>query len=265
MANVVITGSTKGIGRGLATEFARLGHNVMIAGRSQQAIDEAIANIGSQPGKVSGRPCEVSQKEQVQALWDAAAEEFGSIDIWINNAGLARTVWPILETPDEEIQAMVTTNMFGTIFGSKVAVSGMKAQGHGKLFNMLGGGSDGEFFPGIGIYGTTKRGLNYFTDALIKENKDTPLVIGKIRPGMVITEAVVREAKADLENFNKNRKTMNNLCDTVDTVSPYLVEQILKTEKSGTKIRWLTGGKIAKRMMLSRFRNQPDKFEAFGL
>ena len=58
---------------------------------------------------------------------------------------------------------------------------------------------------------------------------------------------------------------MNNLCDTVETVSPYLVEQILKTEKSGTKIRWLTGGKIAKRMMLSRFVSQPDKFEAFGL
>lgn len=265
MVNVVITGSTKGIGRGLAGEFARRGHKVMISGRSQTAIDEAIASIGAQPGKLIGQPCEVSNRDQVQALWDAAVDAFGRVDIWINNAGLARTVWSIADTPDAEIEKMVTTNMFGTVFGSKIATAGMKAQGGGKLFNMLGGGSDGEYFPGIAIYGTTKRGLNYFTDALVKELKDTPVIVGKIRPGMVITEAVIREAKADLENFNKNRKVMNNLCDTVETVAPFLVDKILTTEKSGTKIRWLNGGKIAKRMLLGRLRPQPDKFKAFGL
>ena len=53
---------------------------------------------------VAGTPCDVSQAEQVRALWDAAVGAFGSIDIWINNAGLARTVWPITDTPDDQIE-----------------------------------------------------------------------------------------------------------------------------------------------------------------
>lgn len=265
MASIVITGSTKGIGRGLAHEFARLGHNVMISGRSQQAINEALAHIGVQPGRVLGQTCNVRNYAEVRALWDAATEAFRRVDIWINNAGLARTVWPVAKTPVEDIESMVTTNMLGTIFGSRAAIAGMTAQGGGKLFNMLGGGSDGEFFPGMGVYGSTKRGLNYLTDALVKEHRNDPVIIGKIRPGMVITEAVVREAKADLDNFNKSRRVMNALCDTVETVAPFLAEKILDSEKSGTRIRWLNGAKIARRMMASRFRTQPDKFEAFGL
>jgi NAD(P)-dependent dehydrogenase (short-subunit alcohol dehydrogenase family) len=160
---------------------------------------------------------------------------------------------------------MVRTNMLGTINGSRVAAAGMSAQGHGKLFNVLGGGSDGEYFPGLGIYGTTKRGLNYFTDALVKELADTPVIVGKIRPGMIITEAVIREAKADMENFQKSRRMMNNLVDTVDTVAPFLVDRILATEKSGTKIRWLNGGKIAGRMLKGMIKKRPDQFEPFGL
>ena len=148
---------------------------------------------------------------------------------------------------------------------STVAASGMIKRGHGKLFNMLGGGSDGEYFPGLAIYGTTKRGLDYFTNALIKETADTGIIVGKIRPGMIITEAVIREAREDMENFQKSRKMMNNLVDTVETVSPYLVEEILKTRKSGHKIRWLNGAKISGRMLMGLIRKRPDQFEPFGL
>lgn len=273
MSNVVITGSTKGIGFGLAAEFAKQGHNVCVAGRSDASVDDAVnrINSGKPAGRVTGKATDTVDAAAVQALWDHAAESFGSVDIWVNNAGLARTTWSILDIPDAEIEAMVTTNMLGTINGCRVAMRGMLAQpdSHpeqkGKLFNMLGGGSDGEIFPGMGIYGSTKRGLDYFTNALIKEHKDSGVVIGKIRPGMIITDAVIREAKQDLDYFNQSRKQMNNLVDTVETVSPYLVEQILATTKSGTKIRWLTGGKIAKRMLMARIKPRPDQFEQFGL
>ncbi|MEH6549367.1 MAG: SDR family oxidoreductase [Pseudomonadales bacterium] len=267
MLNVVITGSTKGIGFGLAQEFAQRGHQVAIAGRSEETVNQAIGQLQSAgiKSKVTGLPCEVSKHEDVQALWDHAVEQFGSVDIWINNAGLARTTWLIMDIPQSEIEAMMTINMLGTINGSRVAAKGMSAQGKGKIFNMMGGGSDGEYFPGMGIYGTTKRGLDYFTNALVKELKDSGIIIGKIRPGMVITEAVIREAKEDPESFAKSRKIMNNLVDQVETVSPFLVDKILATEKSGTKIRWLNGGKIAKRMMMARIKPRADQFERFGI
>ena len=265
MSTIVITGSTQGIGKGLAREFCSRGHNVVIAGRNAERVNETIAMLNREPGKVDGQPCDVSLQPQVEALWNLATESFGSVDIWINNAGLARTVWPILEVPQEEIETMVHTNMLGTINGCRVAASGMVQQGHGKLFNILGGGSDGEYFPGLGIYGTTKRGLDYFTNALVKELAGTPVIVGKIRPGMIITEAVIREARTDPEGFNKSRKMMNNLVDTVETVAPFLVDRILDTDKSGTKIRWLNGGKMAGRILAGMIRKRPDQFEQFGL
>ena len=265
MTTVVITGSTQGIGRGLAVEFCRRGRNVVIAGRDAQRVDDTLEALAIESGGAAGQSCDVSQYEQVQALWDLAASRFGRVNIWINNAGLARTVWPIMEIPQGEIETMVHTNLLGTINGCRVAAAGMKAQGEGKLFNMLGGGSDGEYFPGLGIYGTTKRGLDYFTNALVKELADTAIVVGKIRPGMIITEAVIREAQADMASFQKSRKMMNNLVDTVETVSPFLVERILATDKSGSKIRWLNGFKMAGRMLKGMVWKRPDQFEQFGL
>ena len=265
MTCVVITGSTQGIGRGLAAEFCRRGCQVVISGRDSQRLQETAADLAANGGEVSAQGCDVAQVAQVKALWDHAVARFGTVDIWINNAGLARTVWPMLEVPQDQVELMLSSNMLGTVNGCRVAARGMLQQGSGKLFNMLGGGSDGEYFPGLGIYGTTKRGLNYFTDALVKELADSPLVIGKIRPGMVITEAVIREARADLPAFQKSRKMMNNLVDTVETVSPFLVERILATEKSGTKIRWLTPAKMTGRMLRGLVQTRPDQFEPFGL
>jgi hypothetical protein len=99
----------------------------------------------------------------------------------------------------------------------------------------------------------------------VKENADSTLIIAKVRPGMVITEGVIREIHADRDNFENSRKTMNVLCDTIETVAPFLVDQMLACEKSGSKIAWLSGGKIGKRMMMARLRKVPDKFEPFGL
>jgi NAD(P)-dependent dehydrogenase (short-subunit alcohol dehydrogenase family) len=265
MARVVITGSTQGIGRGLAEEFLSRSHQVAISGRDSARLEQALAELGDLKGECIGHPCDVASVDDVQALWDQAVAQFGGVDIWINNAGLARTTWPILEVPQGEIETMVRTNMLGTINGCRVAASGMQGQGGGKLFNVLGGGSNGEYFPGLGIYGTTKRGLDYFTNALVKELKGSGVIVGKIRPGMIITEAVIREAKADPETFEKSRKAMNNLVDTVETVAPFLVDNILATEKSGTMIRWLTGPKMARRFAIGMLRKRPDQFEPFGL
>ncbi len=262
---IVITGSTQGIGKGLAREFLQRGHRVLISSRNPERVAATREALSALPGTVAGQTCDVAVAGEVQALWDRALETFGGVDIWVNNAGLARTVWPILDVPQPELETMVTGNMLGTINGCRVAARGMLAQGGGKIFNMLGGGSDGEYFPGMGIYGTTKRGLNYFTDALVRELRDSPLVIAKIRPGMIITEAVIREIEADRDNFERSRNRMNTLVDTVATVAPYLVDEMLACEQSGRKIRWLSPAKITGRMLKSLFTRRPDQFEPFGL
>lgn len=258
----VITGSTKGIGFALAREVTARGHRVLISGRAQTDVDAAVAKLG---GKAVGLAADVTDPAQVQALWDKAAAAFGRVDVWINNAGVANTTKKITETAPADLRNMVTTNLLGTMHGSQVAARGMTAQGGGKIFNILGGGSDGEYFPGMGIYGSTKRGLDYFTRALTKELAGTKIIVGRVRPGVIVTEGVVREIKADMANFARSRKMMNVLCDLPETVAPFLIEKMLSTDKSGGKIAWLSGGKIAKRFLMARFKPRADLFQTVGL
>ena len=260
MKNFVITGSTKGIGFGLAREFARRGHNVLVSGRTQQAVDAAVQRIEREAkGKVAGKTADVTRFEDHEALWDAAVDAFGGVDVWVNNAGVANTTWDIVDVPTDAVHTMVRTNMFGTMHGSRVAAKRMLAQDHGQIFNMLGGGSDGSIRAGMGVYGATKRGLDYFTRALVKEMKDTAVQVGQIRPGMVVTEGMIREAKQDPENFEKYKRVMNILCDDVETVMPFLADKMLATDKNGAQINWLTTGRITRKFMFASF-NKRDLF-----
>ena len=266
MSHFIITGSTKGIGNALAREALVRGHHVLLSGRSQAGVDAALQGLEPElRQRALGRVVDVSDKAQVANLWDVGMAAWGQVDVWINNAGVAHTTQRIEDFASEDVQRMVHTNMFGTIHGCQVAAAGMRKQGHGRIFNILGGGSDGEYFPGMGIYGSTKRGLDYLTRALVKELKDSAVLVGRVRPGLVVTQGMLREVKADPDNFERSRKFMNILGDKPETVAPYLIDRMLAMKASGGKIAWLSGPKIAKRFALARLRPRPDLFAETGL
>lgn len=263
MTVFVITGSTQGIGFALARACVARGDEVLVSGRQQTGVTAAVKALrAAGDGRAVGQAADVSRKADVQALWDRAQEAFGRVDVWINNAGVAHTTKAIVDYDEAEVGRMLTTNMLGTLNGCQVAAAGMVAQGHGRLFNILGGGSDGEYFSGMGVYGATKRGLDYLTRALVKELKDTPVLVGRVRPGIVVTEGLRRELQADPAGFEQSRRILNTLGDRPETVAPWLIEQMLAMKKSGGKIAWLTGGKIAARFLAARLRPRPDLFEA---
>ena len=264
MVNAVITGSTKGIGYALSRELVRRGHSVVVSGRTQAAVDEAVAGLAPEAtngARAVGQVVDVTDAASVQALWDAAASALGSIDLWVNNAGVAYTMRSIVDTTPVEVQTMVSTNMLGTINGSQVAVRGMTAAGGGKLFNVLGGGSDGAIREGMGVYSTTKRGLDMFTRALVKEVDGTGVTVGQIRPGILITDGWLREAATTPESVSSQRKILNILSDHVETVAPYLVERMLASSKNGAEISWLTTGRMMKKFMGKK----EDKLARYGL
>lgn len=185
MKTIVITGSTRGIGYGLADAFLDLGCAVTVSARSPDGVKNAVDNLGAKHDahRVFGHRCDVTDYDQVQALWDTALEHWEKIDIWINNAGMANPQMAFWEQPPERIQAVVQTNLVGAMYGAKTAIRGMLQQGFGALYNMEGLGSDGRKVEGLTLYGSTKHGLRYLTDALVQETQGTSVLTGALSPG----------------------------------------------------------------------------------
>ena len=269
MKAVVITGSSKGIGLGLAQEFLKKGCSVMLSSFAQAEMEQEYEKAADEFGKdkVACCPCDVTSLEQVQALWDAAVQAFGKVDIWMNNAGIANTTRLFWELDAKEIPRVVSTNMVGVMNGSHVAIKGMIAQGFGAIYNSEGFGSDDMFVNGLTVYGATKRGGRYFSEALAEEvtKSEQKVIVGTISPGIVLTDFLLddmRKMPPDILEITK--AVYNSLADTVETVTPWLVEKVLANEENGKRIIWLTEEKANARFESEEYCSR-DLFTQHGL
>jgi NAD(P)-dependent dehydrogenase (short-subunit alcohol dehydrogenase family) len=255
MKNVIISGATRGIGYGLAQAFLDRGCVVMISGRSQSSMDTALDKLSIEfhDSSILGQSCDVRQPKQVQALWDSASEAWGKIDIWVNNAGTSGQEAMIWDLPPEQAAAVIDTNILGTIYGCQVAVQGMLHQGSGAIYNMEGMGSDGRMHKGLTSYGTSKYAVSYFTRALAKELSGKPILIGSLRPGMVITKFLTDQYSNRPEEFERAKRIFNIIAERVETVTPWLVERMLANTKSGIVLSFSSRWKLMLRFMTSPF------------
>jgi NAD(P)-dependent dehydrogenase (short-subunit alcohol dehydrogenase family) len=227
MAVIVVTGGTRGIGRGIAKELIARGAQVVICGRS--GVDEAAAELGA-----TGVVCDMTDRAQVENLWEKAAA-----------------------LPAEQLETVVNANLLGVLNGSAVAARHMLEQGSGTIWNMEGFGSDGRTMVGLTAYGATKRAVTYVTEGLAKELKGTPVKAAHLSPGMVVTDLLLKDYGP--EELEKVKKVFNILADKVETVTPFLAEGILKGVRNGGRVAWLTGPKIAFRFATAAF-NKRDLF-----
>src|SRR4030042_7000210 len=114
------------------------------------------------------------------------------------------------------------------MYGSKVALTGMLAQGHGVLYNLEGFGAKGSSMRGMTLYGSTKASVHFVNRSLAEEINGTPLITGAIAPGMVITEMITRQFKGREEELEKSKKVLNIIAERAETVAPVLVDKILE-------------------------------------
>lgn len=268
--SIVVTGSTRGIGLGLASELLKRGQNVCISGQSQSSVDNALGILEplarTYGGAVTGVPCRVGDKEQMQALWQTAQTAFGRVDIWINNAGISNKKLPFAKARFEDMQEVIATNVTGLMTCCRIALASMNAQGSGRIYNMEGFGSDGRTAPGLAIYGTSKSAVTYFTKALIRETKDSNVQVGYLSPGIVIAQFLLQDRHTmDPAAWAKAKKTYNLLADRVETVTPWLVEQMLADTGHGSRIAWLARGKIIGRLLAAAIGKKRDPFTSADL
>ena len=261
MNTVVITGSTKGIGLGLAKAFLARDCSVVISGRQQADVDAVVGTLQElyPEGQIFGQACDVRNFQQVQALWNASKAHFGRVDIWVNNAGQAQMIEQFWRLPEDLIESVVETNVLGLMYGAKVAVTGMLEQGGGAFFVMEGKGSRGDVQGGMSLYSATKRAGNYLFQALVKELEGSSVSVGSISPGMVVTDLLSMQRDADQETWERTKKIFNILADKVETVSPWIVDKMLANQKHGMQIRWLHRGKVLWRFLSASW-NKRDLF-----
>ena len=227
---IVITGSSKGIGLGLAQAFLEQQQAVVISGRNSTDLHSALQQLRHRfpAALIHAVTCDVTQIHEVQT-------------IWINNAGSCTATLDFKDLAAADIQTVVQTNILGSMFGSQVALNGMLAQGYGQIFNMEGWGTRGEWSAGMTAYATTKRAVGYFSLALFKETKQTQIQVGTLSPGMVATDLLVSSwQNGNVQHWNKMKRLFLFIIDPPEVVYRYLAQRILENKRRHSRIVWMT-------------------------
>jgi NAD(P)-dependent dehydrogenase (short-subunit alcohol dehydrogenase family) len=266
MKTVVITGSAKGLGFEMAKVFLENNVNVIISDLNEEDLKNAknqLKKINSDAA-IKYFVCDVTRKSDIEGIIKYSKKAFNNIDIWINNAGVNQPDKAIWELTEGEIDLVFDVDLKGTVIGSKLIMEEMIKQGYGAIYNIEGYGSNDAKMLGLSVYGTSKRAITYFTEALAKESevRDTGVIVGKLSPGIMITDFITN-ALGNREKITlpeKTKKVYNILGDYPDVVARFLVNGILSNTKNNAKIEWLTGTKAAWRFMTAAF-NKRDFFK----
>jgi len=203
---VVITGSTRGIGRAIARACAQQGARVVISSRKESAVKETCETFQKENFKVSGIKTDVAVNADLIKLFNHSVETWGQIDVWINNAGLSAGMRFFDELSPEEIEEIINVNITGTMQASRIIIPYFIKQEKGILINMGGMGSKGEKAPHLTAYALTKAAIASFTMNLAEEYKGHPISIHMLIPGMVETDFY-----HDIKTSPKLTKDLQNL------------------------------------------------------
>ena len=252
--NVVITGSTKGIGFALAEEFIKNGHSVLINGRTRETCANLVAQLRVKHPKsnIHLYACDVTNYSSVDRMFLEAKRFFGSVDIWINNAGMSQNRDYFYNHDISVLDKLIDLNLKSVMYGTEIASRYMMETG-GFIYNMEGYGSDNMMSNFMTYYGTTKRALRYFTQSASKEIANSKIKIGTLSPGMVVTDLLISGLPTNKNDREKIIRIYNILADKPETVSKFLVKKMLLNSSNGASIKWLTNLKVTMRFFKSIF------------
>jgi len=197
----VITGSTSGVGLGLAREFAHAGANVVLNGfGDEQEIEKTRAELDAvSSGSVTYDGADMTKPDQIEALIVSAAKRHGSVNILVNNAGIQQ-VSPIEEFPRDKWDMIIDINMNSAFHTARAAIPGMKAKGWGRIIN-IASAHGLVASPFKSAYVTAKHGVVGMSKTIALEVAEGGITCNAICPGYVLTPLV----KAQVPDTAKSR------------------------------------------------------------
>ncbi len=252
----VVTGGTKGIGRALCEALIERGCALCLCARSEDDVARAVRELREkfQGARVTGMRCDVSVYEDNVALWERCERELGAPDLWITNAGTSNAQRAFVEVAPEEIRAVIASNFMGTVHGVRVASERMLSLGRGAIYTMEGFGSDGASQRGMALYGSTKRGLAYFTKAIADELAGTKVIIGSLGPGVVLTDLLMDVyEKGEPALWERAKFWFNFIADPPEVVAAWLADRVIENRANGAVFRWMTMAKALSRLVQPKY------------
>jgi NAD(P)-dependent dehydrogenase (short-subunit alcohol dehydrogenase family) len=198
---VLITGGSGGLGRALSLVFSTQGHGVVITARNQENLNATAEQIAMNGGQVLALPCDVTVREQVKSLGEQIGNRWGTVEILINNAGIARAV-SFVDTPDELWDETLETNLTGAYNCCKIFVPGMIQAKWGRIINIASTTAK-VGYSHVTAYTASKHGLLGLTRSLALETARQGITVNAICPGYIDDERTEENAKIFAEKTGK--------------------------------------------------------------
>jgi NAD(P)-dependent dehydrogenase (short-subunit alcohol dehydrogenase family) len=186
----VVTGANRGIGLEIARQLAASGLLVILTGRNKAAVEAAAAEIGTRGQPIDPRPLDVADQTSVDRLARFLAQDYGRLDVLVNNAGAYYDTDQQAVTADLRIvEAALQVNFLGAWRMAQVAIPLMRRHGYGRIVNVSSGaGAFAEAGGGVPAYRTSKAALNMLTVTLAAELQGSGILVNAACPGWVRTD-----------------------------------------------------------------------------
>ncbi|MCC2820323.1 3-oxoacyl-ACP reductase FabG [Lachnoclostridium pacaense] len=183
----IVTGASRGLGRGIAKKLAEEGAIVIVA--DMLPADEAVREIQAEGGNACNYQVNISQQEEVAALVAFAVNTYGRLDIMVNNAGINRDGM-LHKMPKENWDTVIAVDLTGTFYGTQEAIKQMRTQNYGRIINI----SSGSWLGNIGQanYAAAKAGVVGLTKTAARENAKKGITCNVICPGFIETDMTVQ-------------------------------------------------------------------------
>jgi NAD(P)-dependent dehydrogenase (short-subunit alcohol dehydrogenase family) len=183
----LVTGGTRGIGRAIAEMLLAEGAMVVVCGRWPDSVTLAVSEMAARwPGKVKGKAADVSEHEDVHALFEFLDRETGGLDVLVNNAGVGIFA-KVSRIGLDEWDKMIHTNLSGAFYCSREALSRFASRDAGYIVNISSLAGKNAFAGGT-AYNASKFGLNGFSEALLMDTRYDNVRVSTVMPGSVATE-----------------------------------------------------------------------------